>query len=310
VELPKGASYVRPDGAIYIVGHDGMEEMLKQFNQLFAKTHPGFRFEMLLKGSATALSGLTAGVSAFAPIAREARPYDEVRPFRQIYGYEPTAIRIGRVGYAGPGRKNPPGTYVNARNPLAGLTVEQVARIFTTGGGTGDLTHWSQLGLSGQWGTRVIHVYGPRDDGGFATALRTAKMGAFAFTHRYEPLPEYADIIEAVADDPYGIGFVGFFDSNRLPPEVKLVPLAEKEGAPYSTGGYADVLEGRYAYTPGLHLYVNRAPGQPLDPFLKEYARLALSREGQAIITAQREGVEGYLPLQATEVAQSLARLE
>jgi phosphate transport system substrate-binding protein len=193
--------------------------------------------------------------------------------------------------------------YVHAKKPLAGLTVEQVARIFTTGGGTGDLAQWSQLGLAGEWRGRAIHVFGTYDDGRFATATGNARMGGFPFTRRYEPLPALADVIGAVAEGPYGIGLVGFFDSNRLPAEVKVVPLAASDS-------YADALEGRYPYTPYIRLYVNRAPGTPLDPIVKDYARLALSTEGQAIIAAQKDSAPGYLPLPPREVAEELAKLE
>ena len=89
-----------------------------------------------------------------------------------------------------------------------------------------------------------------------------------------------------------------------------MVPLAEKDGAPGSSGSYADVLEGRYPYSPYIRLYVNRVPGRPLEPFVKEYARLALSRAGQAIIAAQKDTEEGYVPLMAAEIARELAKLE
>jgi phosphate transport system substrate-binding protein len=304
------AQSVSLDGALSIVGDDGMEAPLARLNQAFLTTHPGVRFRMLLKGSSTGVAALSAGVAALAPMAREATAYEEVRPFRQLHGYEPTDIHIGRAGYSAPGRNNPPGVYVHARNPIAGLTVAQVARIFTTGGGTGDLTQWSQLGLGGEWGGRAIHVFGTRDDGRFATAMRNARMGGFPFTRRYEPLAACADVIRAVAEDPYGIGLVGVFDSSRLPREVKFVPLAAGDGAPYSSGTYADALEGRYPYTPYIRLYVNRAPGAPLDPIVRDYARLALSREGQAIIAAQKDSAQGYLPLPPKEVAEELAKLE
>lgn len=72
VALPKDAPYVLADGSIYIVGSDGMEEILTKFNELFVKTHPGFKFKLLRTGSSTALGGIIAGVSAFAPLDREA----------------------------------------------------------------------------------------------------------------------------------------------------------------------------------------------------------------------------------------------
>ena len=45
--------------------------LLNKFNGLFTQTHPGIKFTMLLKGSSTGIGGLTAGVSAFAPMGRE-----------------------------------------------------------------------------------------------------------------------------------------------------------------------------------------------------------------------------------------------
>lgn len=307
VEMPKGASYVLPDGSIYLVGNDGMEDLLNKWNDLFAKTHPGFKFTMLLKGSSTGIGGLTAGVSAIGPMGREAWPTD-VAGFREQFGYEPFDIHVGWGGYTRPKHKNPPAIYVNAKNPLAGLTVAQVARTFTRGSPGGDVTHWGQLGLKGAWAQRAIHLYGPRDEGGLATSIRTAFMGKRPFQPGYEGLPKLADVIAAVAADPFGIGLVGFFDSTDVP-EVRIVPLAEKSPS-LALPTEANVSAGLYPLTPNLHLYVNRAPGQPLDPFVKEYLRLVLSVEGQVLIAAEKDGDEGYLPLDARAAAQELARLE
>jgi phosphate transport system substrate-binding protein len=309
VELAKDAGYVLADGSVYVVGNDGMEEMLEQLNGLFAKTHPGMRFTMLLKGSSTGIGGLTAGVSAFAPMGREAWPTD-LAGFRELYGYEPLAIRVGYDGYGPrPKRKNPPAIYVNAKNPLASLTVEEAARIFTTGTPGGDLTRWNQLGLKGAWAQRAIHPYGPRDDGGLGTAMRVAHMGKRPYTARYEPLEKNADAVRAVADDPYGIALTGFFDAATVP-GVKLVPLAAAEGAPAAAPTYENVASGRYPYAPNLYFYLNRAPGKALDPLVKEYLRLVLSKEGQDIIASQKESEEGYVPLNPADVAAELAKLE
>ncbi len=308
VELPKDENYVLPDGSIYLAGDSELEILLFSFNKLFIKAHSEFRFTVMSKDTSSALGGLTAGVVAFALVNRTAWPL-EVRPFRQLYGYEPTTIHIGRVGYLGAGRVHPPAIYVNARNPLRGLSVEQVARIFTAGGGKGDLATWGQLGLKGDWANRSIHVFGHRDDGGFATAMRHELMGGFPFTHRYEPLAKDADIINAVRDDPYGIGLIGFLDSRALPNTVRALPLAENSNESYSNGSYQDVFEGKYALTPYLQIYVNRVPGKPLDLVVKEYSRLLLSKEGQAIIAAQKSG-KGCVPLNQREIAGELAKLE
>ena len=304
LEPTRGAPYVRSAGS------DGFEEILTKLNEHFAETHPELKFKLLVTGlPSISMYGLITGVSSFALTDREIWPL-ETRPFRQIYGYEPTAIRIGRAGYSGPGRTNPPGVYVNAKNPLAGLTVEQVARVFTTSGRNGDLTHWGQLGLKDAWTQRAIHLYGPPDDGCLASALRHSKMDGLPFARHYERLSTCAEIIHAIAMDRYGIALAGFCDAKLLSPAVKMLPLAKQEGAPFAGSTYAEVLAGKYPLSPHLCLYVNRAPGKPLEPFVKEYARLLLSREGQAIVATQKDMPKGYLPLNPKEVAEELTKLE
>jgi phosphate transport system substrate-binding protein len=310
VTVAKDAPYRLPDGSVYIVGNDGMKEMLEQLNTLFTKTHPGVRFTMLLEGSSTGIGGLTAGVSAFAPMGREAWPID-LGGFKEAYGYQPTDIHIGYDGYArGSGHKNPPGIYVNAKNPLAGLNLSQVKRLFTQGTPGGDITHWRSLGLGGDWAQHAIRVYGPRDDGGFATSTRVALLGGRSFTLRYEPMPKFADTMKALAADPYGIALGQWGDPGPLAPNVKLLPLAPMDGTGFALPTPENVQAGRYPLAPHLHVYVNRAPGKPLDPLVNEYLRMVLSRDGQAIIAALPPGDEPYLPLTAAEATAELAKLD
>lgn len=310
VTVAKDAPYRQPDGSVYIVGNDGMKEMLEQFNALFTKTHPGVRFKMLLEGSSTGIGGLTAGVSAFAPMGREAWPTD-LGGYKEAHSRQPTDVHIGYDGYArGNGHKNPPAIYVNAKNPLAGLTMSQAMRLFTQGAPGGDITHWRSLGMSGDWAQRAIHVYGPRDDGGFATSTRVSLLGGRAFTGRYEPMPKFVDTMKAVAADPYGIALGQWGDPGPLAADVKLLPLAPKDGTAFALPTPENVQAGRYPMAPHLHVYVSRAPGKPLDPLVKEYLRMVLSREGQAIIAALPPGDEPFLPLTAAEAAQELAKLD
>ena len=102
----------------------------------------------------------------------------------------------------------------------------------------------------------------------------------------------------------------GFCDAAKTSPDVKLLPLAWKDGAPFATPTYDDVRAGHYPLAVHLRLYAVRKPGAPLDPLVKEYARLVLSREGQAIIAAEKDGDEAFIPLNDAEVAAELGSLE
>lgn len=308
ITVPANAPYLLPDGSIQIVGDDTMEPLLKRLNDLFVQTHPRIRFTMVLRSPPTGIDGIQAGVSLFAPVAHDAWE-SEIEPFKRLTGYRPLDVRIGRRGYSGAGRENPPGIYVNASNLLPRLTLDQVGRIFTAGQMPSDLRYWSQLDVEGEWAKHAIHLYGTRDDGKTVTALRTSRFGGLPFARHYEALAEDADVLQALAGDHYGIGVVWFVNAASVPRDVRWVPLAENAAAAPSGAAYEDVRQGRYPLAPYLHLYVRSAPDKPLDPVVREYLRLALSLEGQRIIEALKDGKESYVPLTAEQTAIELAKI-
>ena len=55
-----------------------------------------------------------------------------------------------------------------------------------------------------------------------------------------------------------------------------------------------------------VYIFVNKQPGKPLEPKVKEFLRLVLSREGQDVVA--KEGV--YIPLTPDVVREELAKLE
>jgi phosphate transport system substrate-binding protein len=67
------------------------------------------------------------------------------------------------------------------------------------------------------------------------------------------------------------------------------------------------VLNHGYPLMRTIKMYLNRVPGEPVDPKLKEFLRYVLSREGQEAV--QREG-RGYLPMLAPFAESELRRLD
>jgi phosphate transport system substrate-binding protein len=64
-----------------------------------------------------------------------------------------------------------------------------------------------------------------------------------------------------------------------------------------------------YPLAGGIHLLVNRAPGQPLEPWLKAYLELALSPDGQALISSLTK-TDGFIALDPDDLARERAKLE
>jgi phosphate transport system substrate-binding protein len=303
VTAPAGAGYVLPDGSAQIVGTEVMTKLIESLDARFIATHPGTRFTLKLKGTSAAMPALTHGITAFAPMGRQVTWVEDV-PYSKIVDAPPLEIRIAHGSVSDRKKANVLALFVNKANPVDHLTAEQVSRIFGAGHMKGDLTVWNQVGLKGELGKQPIHAYGPTDDGGFGLYMKDAYLKGMTFRGGYERMPDSAQIVGRIGEDAAGIGYAAI---SFLTPEVKVVAVAPNDGAEPSRGSADDVSAGRYPFDRYVYFYVRRLPGQPVDPFVKEYLRLVLSKEGQQIVAGEENG---YVPLNAREAAQELAKLD
>jgi phosphate transport system substrate-binding protein len=318
VPSPHDRGYIMPDGSLRIVGFDDMAGMVAKWNDEFTKTHPGIRFTPILKGNGTAIPAITYDMAVFAPEGGGATLL-ELLPYEKIYGSkkDPVAALIIRVGHGSlnPAAKmSPLGIIVNKSNPIKSLTKEQVASIFGTGSGGGDVTNWSQIGMAGNLADKPIHptglywdAYNRPDDPSMGEYMMYRQMGPFpgaVFTQNYEQYLHYSDVVNKVADDPLAIGIV---ELNKVDASVRVVPLVESDGHTLSMGSVQDLIADRYPYPRDLYIYIRREPGTPFDPVVKEYMRLILSKQGQEVVA---QDAKGYLPLNAEDVKFELDKLE
>lgn len=271
----------------------------------YARHAPKVRFTADLRGSSTAMPALTAGTTIFAPMGRELWEND-LDGFRQVKGYDPVRIRIAYASH-GPraGGKTPPAIYVNASNPLAGLSMAQVKRVFAAGASGGDIADWSNLSAA----AGAIHVYGARDDGGFGSAMRASKLDGLPFSARYQAMPSGKAILAAVAADPHGIGYATWIDAGEAPEGVRVLPLSARDGGPYVLPQEgAD--RGAWPISYFLNIYIDKAPGKSINPEIKGLLRFMLSVEGQAIIAHHMSEDDGYVPLDRRDLAAERRRVD
>jgi phosphate transport system substrate-binding protein len=136
-EVPKSAEYVLPDGSIYIAGNDLVAPLLDRIDAIFAAKHPGFKFKTDLISSGVAVAGVSSGKSAFGPTGRDVTPFEK-ESFSSRFGYEVTDVLVGwdnnpDVDHYPPFGKFPPGVWVNAKNPVPAISMEQLAGILLAG---------------------------------------------------------------------------------------------------------------------------------------------------------------------------------
>jgi len=64
------------------------------------------------------------------------------------------------------------------------------------------------------------------------------------------------------------------------------------------------VRSGAYPLWRFLFLYVNKAPNRSLDPLVREFVKLILSKEGQQVVVK-----DGYFPLPADVASAELDKI-
>jgi phosphate transport system substrate-binding protein len=281
-------------GNINSVGSDTMNNLMTLWAEAFLKMYPNVKVQVEGKGSSTAPPALIAGTSQFGPMSRAMRS-TEVDQFEAKYGYKPTQLRTSYDALA---------VYVNKDNPLDRLTLQQVDAIFskTRRRGGKAIASWGQVGLAGDWASRPMSLYGRNSASGTYGFFKEHALGNGDYKDQVKEQPGSASVVQGVTEDRFGIGYsgIGYRTSG-----VKVVALAEKDGGAFSDGSYEDVKTGKYPLNRFLYLYINKAPGKPLDPVVKEFCKLIFSKEGQEVVIK-----DGYLPLPADVAKQELTKLE
>ena len=282
-------------GSLSSVGSDTMNNLMTLWGEAFSRLYPNVKLQVEGKGSSTAPPALIAGTAQFGPMSRQMKP-SEIDAFEKKFGYKPLEVRTSYDALA---------VYVHRDNPLDQLTLSRVDAAFSKTrkrGAAKDVTTWGDLGLTGDWAARPVSLYGRNSASGTYGFLKEHVLKNGDYKDTVKEQPGSASVVQGVTSDRYGMGYsgIGYKTSG-----VKALALAEKEGGPFSSGSYDDVVSGKYPLARFLYLYVNRAPGKPLDPLVHEFLKLVLSGDGQEVVVK-----DGYLPLTAAIVSEERKKIE
>jgi phosphate transport system substrate-binding protein len=305
-----GELTVVPEEELHLVGADVMDEITLGWVKMFRKAYPRLSVTMEARASGTGGPALTEGRADLAPVGRELLPAEE-KAFVEKFGYKPLAIRVATGSVGSLGKTATVVILVDKNNPIKGLAMGQLDAIYskTRRRGHADIKTWGDLGLGGEWAKRPIHLYGLKPVNGIEQFLKGVLLQG----------GEYKDGIEFVKGKGFTHAFtVAAEDMAKRPggmtyallanvtPNVKVVPLAEKPGDPFLEPNVDNVYSHRYPLSRYVYIFVNKAPGKPLQPKIKEFLKAVLSREGQDVVA--KEGV--YIPLTPQVVREERAKLD
>jgi phosphate transport system substrate-binding protein len=341
--LPEYRPEQRVAGTIRQWGNNYIKDspLVEEWEAGFRKFHPDVKFADNLSSSAVAFPGLIAGVADLAPMGRQAL-WDELKGFEREgasggaeggSNIEVIEIVMATGSYDVRGWTFALGVFVHRDNPLSRLTLDQLDGIFGAqrdGGWDGldwktslargpekNIRTWGQLGLTGEWADKPIHVYGYNFKYHFTDEIdKKVLKGSGKWN---ETLRMYSNVAGQKSDgsltgagelmmndlgkDKYGIAYTGMPFKTA---QTKSLALAAQAGGAYVDLTLDSVQARTFPLTRDVYYYLKREKGKPIDPTAREFLRYVLSREGQDAV--QRDGK--YLPLTAQAAAEQLRKLQ
>ncbi|RWR00628.1 phosphate ABC transporter substrate-binding protein [[Pantoea] beijingensis] len=295
LSMPAEAKEGMLAGNLSGVGSDTLGNLMALWGESFNRQYPGVNVQIQAAGSSTAPTALAAGAAQLGAMSRPMQ-LGERQLFEQRYGYPPLAIPVAMDALV---------VVVNQDNPLVALNAQQLDAIFSLTrqcGATTSPKNWGDVGLRQPgWQQRSIQRFGRNSASGTWGFFKQQALCQGDFRNDVSEYPGSAAVVQAVVGSLNGIGYtsIGFHISG-----VKTVPLA-RDGGEAILPTADNIRSGKYPYARPLYIYINKAPGKPLEPLTAAFLKQVLSPTGQGLV-----GRAGYLPLSAQQAAIARALLE
>src|SRR5258708_7255969 len=284
-DLPAYAPQERIAGTIRLWGSNYIVDgnLGEYWEKAFRKFHPDAKLDFNMLTTRAAVPSLVFGVADLG-IGRKVKT-EELQLYQRYKDRDPREVVIATGSYNVTGWNPAFGIVVHKDNPLTKITLEQLDGIFGAerlGGWVGTDWHpemargpeknirkWGQLGLTGDWADREITPYGLNQRYSQASWISDRILGGSdKWNEKLRIYANYAaadagdgkgssmgfgrlkrGLNEDLSKDPSGIAYVGSPVGPNLPPDLKLLAIAETAAGPY----YAYTIENLRSRKYPLH---------------------------------------------------------
>jgi len=308
-ELPTYKPTHQIAGTIRVCGSPQMGDLLRLYEEGFHQLQPSVHFVDDLQSTLTAVSGVSSGHAEIGLLGREIWP-TEVQAFQSAEGNPPLVIEVATGSYDVPKATFALMIFVPKENPIATLSMDQLEEVFADTQSANHVATWGDLGLTSEWASRPIHLYGftVGNDKSQIFAHLVFKHGEYwkKSLHESSNAPNGTDagqfIVSAVASDPNAIGISNIHYATSA---VKALAISTVSHLTPIEPSRENVASRTYPLTRAVYIVLNTDATHPLNNAAREFLRFVLSRQGQA--TVEKEG--NYLPLTSTIAASQLRDL-
>lgn len=180
---------------------------------------------------------------------------------------------------------------VNRANNIEEFSYDQLRGLYN-----GSITNWSEVaGVDAN-----VVAYGRQSTSGTYVYFQEEVLNEDDYRADMNQMAGNADIVEAVINDPNGIGYVGIAYAEARKNELKIISVKVKESSKAYQPTVENIANGNYPVSRYLYVYTNGPP----EGAVKDYLEFMLSSEGQGIV-----GEVGYIVLPQTILNDQIGKL-
>lgn len=277
--------------------HDDMGDLVIAWEDGYRMAHPEVTFENSQVGNEAGIGGLYAGAADLAMMDRPPLAI-EVDGYQQGEGHDPTGIAVATGSVHSAHHAPALAIVVAPGNPITSMTLAQLDAVFDADHRRGmERVHtWGDLGLTGEWAGRPVHLYGfgLNQDESFLFE-RDVMNGSQKWREGLHEADTPQAVSAAVAKDPNGIGITSLDGAGSA---VKVLAVQDDQGNVVQPTPET-LREGRYALERHVYAYFNR---DKKDEFatVQKFVEYCLSDKAQAMAQSA-----GFLPLSSHVAAES-----
>ncbi len=250
--------------AITIKGSDTLVRLGQRWAEEYMKENPGTVLQVSGGGSGTGIAALLNGTTDICEASRDMKEKEYKLANRN--GVTPYRVSVALDGIA---------IFLHEENKVKALSLAQLKGIYT-----GAIQNWKEVGGE----DHLIILYGRENNSGTYAFFKKRALQKEDYTERTQTLPGTAAVVNAVANDQYGIGYGGIAWAKG----VKFAAVAESDTTAAILPTVKTVSNGTYPISRDLYWFFSEKPTGEV----KKLLNWCLSEEGQKV----SESI-GYVPL-------------
>jgi phosphate transport system substrate-binding protein len=261
-------------------GSDTLLVLAQNWAEIYMESHS--KIEIVVSGGGSG-TGISALINKQIDIADASRSIKQTEiDSANDNGVNPVEWKVALDGIS---------VIVNKDNLLDELSYSQIRGIYN-----GEVTNWSEIG--GEDG--VVVAYGRQSTSGTYVYFNEEVLDEDDYRADKQQLAGNAEIVEAVINDPNGIGYVGVAYAEARRDELKIVSVKKADTDTAYQPTSANIASGDYPISRYLYIYTDEIP----TGAVADYIEFILSSEGQDIVSKV-----GYIPLPQSISSEQLDKL-